>query len=218
MTEEIQNEILLPTPQTELKGELKQKQWEKCMEGLARHRAIRKKQTEEEKLKKEQEKLALKQKIREEMMKEKLKEEVEKELQKELSTTTVKVEKKEVVKPVASTPEKVDKPSPAVQLKIDDLEEYLQWKKQKKRKVKPVVESSEESEDEEEQDYIPGKEKEIDSEEDEEKQAFQRHKKSRMLPPKAKLERTVSHYSRPAPVAPTNQIYGSTPPGRYFYL
>lgn len=216
LTEDIQNEILLPNKQTELRGEQKQKQWEKCKEGLARHRAIKKKQTEEEKMKREQEKLQMKQRIREEMMREKLKQEVEKELE----------EKPQKAEPTPIAPTKTTTPTvtpPKVELQIEDLEDYLKWKremKRKKEKPKQKEEEEEEEEGEEEDDFIPSVGRDVESEEDEEATSRQRYKRSRILPPRAKLERTVS---RPMPrtssiLSNPSALYNSQPPGRFFYI
>jgi hypothetical protein len=213
LTEEIQNEILLPGNQKELKGELKQKQWAKCVEGLARHRAIRKKQTEEEKARREQEKMVLKQKIREEMMKEKLKEEVHEELQKEFVKVTQPTPKKEEI--VVGTKSS----SNNVQLNLEDIEEYIQWKKSKKRKTKEIKSPVHSEESAEEDDFVPYATHDVASEEDEEDTFTRRRKISRVLPPKPKLERSVYPQTRrPALHAAAPVLYNSNPPGKYFYL
>lgn len=214
LTADIQNEILLPNKQTELRGEQKQKQWARCVEGLARHRALKKKQTEEEKMKREQEKLAMKQKIREELIREKLKAEVEKELTD--NPQTVKL-----LEEVKAPEVKVDVKQPQnVQLNLQDLEEYIQWKKQKKRKTVDTPKKEEIEDQSEQDDYIPEDEEDVQSEEDEEIVARERYKRSRLLPPKANLVRTVSHgplKSRPTQ-PPRSTLYNSAPPGRFFYI
>lgn len=231
LKEEIQNEILLPgveqVGKLELAGDQKKKQWEKCMEGLAKHRAIKKKQTEEEKLRKAQEKLAMKQRIREELERQKMEEEVKKELEKKEQVPVVQVTSVESSKE-PNAPE------------FSEFEEFLQWKKfqnQKKQKVVEqeksrkkikkivtVTEKSEESSDESEvDDFIPNPYHEkykVLLEEEEEKVAKERYKALKKLPPKANLRRDPSHYSSTPESQQTDYqpYYEAKPPGKYFYI
>lgn len=235
LKEEIQNEILVPgvsePTKVELGGEQKKKQWEKCMEGLARHRAIKKKQTEEQKLRKAQEKAELKQKIREELEKEKLKAQVLEETQKGNKKDEFNVSQTSVLQ------EKKEDPSFA------EYEQFLQWKKsqsensstpviatsgkpeKKKAKKRKVVQievsesSNNEESDAEEEPYIPRTYYEkyhVEQEEAEEKVARARLKETRKLPPRANLERNPRKV--PTPQTDSQLYYQASAPGKYFYL
>lgn len=236
LKDDIQNEILVSSgtdpSKAELVGEQKKKQWEKCVQGLARHRAIKKQQMEEEKKRKAEEKLQLKQKIREELEKQKLIDETKQEMEKCPKTEEVSMTKQEVPpdgynefeqfllwkKAKENTTKIVRENSES----DSESEERPKKKKKKKlKKVKVVVSSSSESDSEQdEEQYIPKtyyRKHELELEEEEERLARERMKKAKKLPPKANLSARV--VEAPAVRQTDSQLlYTKQAPGKYFYI
>jgi hypothetical protein len=245
LQDEIQNEILVAgvtePAKVELVGEQKKKQWEKCVEGLARHRAIKKQQMEEEKKRKAEEKMLLKQKIRQELERQKLIDETKKEMEKD----KLKDEKVEPVQEKALVIQETI-PVPTKLLEMEEFEKFLEWKKrknvrkevssesdseeEKKRKKKKskrikkkkIESSSSESDSEEdESDFIPNpcyQKTNVEEEEVEEQIAKLRAKAAKKLPPKANIPRQEFQASSMKQQTDSQLLYNKIAPGKYFYL
>lgn len=227
LEDEIQNEILVTEgvepAKVELVGEQKKKQWEKCVEGLARHRAIKKQQMEEEKKRKAEEKILLKKKIREELERQKLLEETKKEMEQEKQAIP-KEETSSSSFSVADYEEFMKwKKFQELHQKQKSIEEVSETKKPKKKKAKRVREESSSSEsdsEEDETDFVPNpllKKYRVEEEEEEERIAKERYKMSKKLPPKADLRREEVLLAKQRE-SDSQLLYNKMAPGKYFYI